>query len=123
MKRIGLWRPLTRHLGVIAMTAFDEKWRVAPDGHLADAFVQTTDENGVFQIRCDVEFFTHAIAKQLVIYRKPSYGLGLDPPQSLREVYAAVVAHELAHCLSGPHGEKVAQWWERDAVRRFREEL
>ena len=121
VKRIGLWRPLTRDVDVIAMTAFDERWRVPPKGHLADAVLQATDENGVLQIRCDIQYYSHSIAKQLDVFRyDASFGLGLDRPRSLRELYAAVVAHELAHCLPGPHGEKVAQRWERKAVRRFR---
>ena len=120
VKAIGLWGPLTRHLGVVKFDAYAEPYRVPRDRHLADAVPMITDETGDFQQRCDVVFYTVAMADQVRIWRR-EHALGLRPrAPTLRELYASTVAHELAHCLPGPHGEKVATRWERRAMRKLR---
>ncbi|MDQ3940361.1 MAG: hypothetical protein M3238_03310 [Actinomycetota bacterium] len=121
VKRIGLWDPLTRHLGVVKFAAYEERYRVPPDNHLADASPMLTDENGDFQLRCDIVFYSLAMAREVTRLRRLHDAGVIDfVPPDLREAYASVVAHELAHCLRGPHGEKVAQRWERRALTRLR---
>ena len=120
VKDIGLWRPLTRHLGIVKLEAYAEAYRVPPDRHLADAVFQLTDETGELQQRCDVVFYTVAMADQVRIWhREVAFGLRSRSP-TLRQLYASTVAHELAHCRPGRHGEEVALRWERKAMRALR---
>lgn len=121
VKRIGFWNDLTRHLYLINIDSRLGTLNVPPDGHLADAYYTgTIDERGAGAL-CDIMFFPTAVTQDLSRWRLfYSQGRIAEPPPTLQDFYASLVAHELAHCRPGPRGEPVARSWERrarDALR------
>lgn len=121
LKEARLWRPLTRHLYKIKFASRLGVVNVPDDGHLADALLTAAfDEDAQGRV-CDVMFFPNAIAQELdrsrLYYEQ---GAISEPPPTLRQFWGAVTAHELAHCLPGGPGEKVAEEWEARALRKLR---
>lgn len=121
LKAVNLWRPLTKHLYKVKFASRLGLVNVPEDGHLADAILTAGFGEGVQGRLCDVMFFPNAIARDLDRWRY-YYGQGAaaDPPPTLRQLWGAVMAHELAHCFPGGPGEKVAQEWEAKALGRLR---
>ncbi|MGH2808747.1 MAG: hypothetical protein ACRDKT_15895 [Actinomycetota bacterium] len=110
VKRLGLWKRLTRHLHVVKINAYSGHHNVPRDGHLADAIsgvMESSDRE--LGLSCDVVFYMAAIGREMRLSRA---GVLVRTRPSIRITYASIVAHELAHCLPGPHGEKVARRWE-----------
>lgn len=122
LKAVKLWYPLTRHLYKVKFQSRLGAVAIPEDGHLADAFLTAGFGDGVQGRLCDVMFFPNAIARDLdrwsLYYEQ---GAVADPPPTLRQLWAAVTAHELGHCFPGGPGEKVAQKWERRALAKLRE--
>jgi hypothetical protein len=115
VKKLGLWKRLTKHLHVAKINAYGGRHNTPSDGHLADAFpgvMEGSDEE--LGLSCDVVFYMAAIAKEVRLSRQ---GVLVRNRPNLRITYASIVAHELAHCLRGPHGEKVARRWEYKVER------
>jgi hypothetical protein len=102
---------LTKHLHVAKINAYPGTHNIPEDGHLADAIpgVMERSTDGELGLSCDIVFYMAAIAKEMRLSRA---GVLVRNRPSLRIAYASIVAHELAHCLRGPHNEKVARRWE-----------
>jgi hypothetical protein len=121
LKKVGLWKKLTGHLYVVKFGSRLGSENVPEDGHLADAYLTAQIDGDVAGGRCDVMFFTTAIKQDLtrwVTYH--AQGLLTEEPPSLRQFWASIMAHELAHCLRGANGEGVAQQWEERALKALR---
>lgn len=117
LEAAGLWRPLTRHLYKVKLDSRLGAVSIPDDGHLADALLTVAfDENAQGSL-CDVMFFPNAIARDLDRWRLYyEQGATSHPAPTMRHMWAAVTAHELAHCLPRGPGEKVARKWERRAL-------
>jgi hypothetical protein len=121
LKRIGFWDDLTAHLYVLRIDSRVGRLNVPRDGHLADAYYTgTIDRRGAGEL-CDVMFFSTAITDDLERWSGFwATGRIAEPPPSVGDFYASLLAHELAHCRHGPRGEPEAIGWERrtrDALR------
>ena len=122
LKEIDFWRPLTRHLYKFKIASRLGVVNVPDDGHLADAVLTAAfDEKAQGRV-CDVMFFPNAITQDLKRWRLYWGQAAIeDPPPTMRQFWGSVMAHELAHCLPGNPGEKVAEKWEARALRKLRE--
>jgi hypothetical protein len=124
LKRLDLWGPLTDHLYVIEVGSRLGRDNIPRDGHLADAYITGLVEEEGAGALCDIMFYPTAITDDLARWRTYHAGGYLEaPPPSLRQFWAALLAHELGHCMEGPRGERVAERWERRALRRFKARL
>jgi hypothetical protein len=124
LKRLDLWGPLTDHLYAIEVGSRLGRDDVPRDGHLADAYITGLVEEQGAGALCDIMFFPTAITDDLARWRTYHANGYLEaPPPSLREFWAALLAHELGHCMEGPRGEHVAERWERRALHRFEARL
>jgi hypothetical protein len=120
LKRLDLWGPLTDHLYVIKVGSRSGRDNVPRDGHLADAYITGLVEDEGAGALCDIMFFPTAITDDLARWRTYHANGYLEAPApSLRQFWAALLAHELGHCMEGPRGEKVAEKWEQRALHRF----
>lgn len=122
LRRIGMWQRLTEHLYSVRFATRPGRDQVPDDGHLADAYLTAQIDGRRGGPACDVMFFPAAMADDLERWRT-YHGRGLlaDPPPSARHFWAAITAHELAHCLGDGKGEGAAMRWERRALRRLGE--
>ncbi len=120
LKAVNLWRPLTRHLYKVKFDSRLGAVSIPDDGHLADAILTAAFDDEAQGRLCDIMFFPNAIAQDLdrwrLYYRQ---GATSHPPPTLRQMWAAVTAHELGHCFPGGPGEGFARRWERRALRRL----
>lgn len=122
LKAVNLWLPLTKHLYKIKFQSRLGAASIPEDGHLADAFLTAGFGKRAQGRLCDIMFFPNAISRDLDRWTYYySQGATIDPPPTLRQLWAAVTAHELGHCFPGGPGEKVAQRWERKALARLRD--
>lgn len=121
LKRVRLWRRLTKHLYAAKFGSRPGRHQIPDDGHLADAFLTAQIEEDAGGPFCDIMFFPTAMRDDLDRWRT-YYAQGLldDPPPSLRQFWASIMAHELAHCLPGGKGEPAAQRWEQRALQAVR---
>ncbi len=121
LRAISFWEDLTRELFVVSLNVRPGRRFVPQDAHLADAF-RTLDIRGRHAgVLCDVTFYPTAMSDDLARWR--SYyqrGLIAEPPPTERQLWAAILAHELAHCLKKGNGEKAAQGWEERALAALR---
>lgn len=117
LKNVGLWpRLISRRLYVIEIQSREGVGRVPDDKHLADASLQGYIDADGSGGRCYILFYPVAIERDLVVQQQ-GYDLGywVEPP-SLRRFWAAILAHELAHCLKWDGGEPFAEKWEARAL-------
>lgn len=121
LKVVGMWKRLTRELFVVELSARPGRAFVPEDAHLADAY-RTLDIRGEHAgVLCDITFYPRAMLDDLERWR--SYferGLMAEPPPTARQLWAAILAHELSHCLKRDNDEDSAQAWERRALRAVR---
>ena len=122
LKKVKLWKPLTEHLYVIKIGSRLGRPSVPEDGHLADAYLTAQiDDDGVGGSLCDIMFFPTAMADDLRRWRTyNAQGLLVDPAPTGRQFWAAILAHELAHCLDHGKGEPAAERWEARALEALR---
>lgn len=122
LRRIGMWRRLTRDLYAVRFATRPGRDQVPDDGHLADAYLTAQIDGRRGGSLCDVMFFPVAMAEDLDRWRSYHFrGLLGEAAPSERQFWAAIMAHELAHCLKGGSGEGAAMRWERRALRRLSE--
>lgn len=117
LEAIGLWDDLTGHLYVLKIATRPGLEDIPEDGHLADALLTAAVDDYGMGSACDIMFFPAAIARDLE--RWQGYyadGLVPDPPPTLRQYWASILAHELAHCLNWEGGEPFAERWEARAL-------
>ena len=116
LKAIDMWRDLTDHLYVIELDSRFGSANAPEDGHLADAYFTGIIDKRGGGVVCDIMFFPAAVTADLVRWRDYfARGLVAEAPPTVRAFYGSLLAHELAHCRRGPHGEKVATGWEERA--------
>lgn len=121
LRRVGLWDDLTRHLYRVKLASRLGRVNVPEDGHLADAVLTAVIDDDGQGALCDVMFFPTALRDDLARWRAYfSQGLLDEPPPPARHFWAAIVAHELAHCLGHGRGEEVAERWEARALTVLR---
>lgn len=120
LKGLGYWRDLTKHVASVVVATRPGAGRVPDDGHLADAImnVQLGRHPGYV---CDVMIFSHAleedVAQQEIYYAE---GRLPAPAPTLRQFWAVILAHELAHCSErGQKGEAYSSSWERRVLDAF----
>ncbi len=120
LERLGFWRELTSHVASVTIATRPGPERVPPDGHLADAVmnVRLGRHPGY---TCDIMIFSQAleddVANQTTYY---SEGRLAAPPPTLRQFWAVILAHELAHCSKrGQRGEAYSTKWEQRVLDAF----
>jgi len=122
LKEVGLWKPLTRHLYSIRFASRLGRVNIPEDGHLADAYLTAEIDGNEGGAMCDIMFFPSAMAADLARWRAyHSQGLLPDPPPTIRQFWASITAHELAHCLKHGRGEPTAERWEARALAALRD--
>lgn len=122
LKEVGLWRPLTAHLYAVKLASRLGRDNVPRDGHLADAYLSVQIDGDVGGGLCDIMFFPTAMRDDLRRWQTYNdQGLLDEPAPSWRQFWAAIMAHELAHCLQGRNGETAALEWEERALAAVRE--
>lgn len=120
LKDLGLWKRLTRPVEMVVIATRPGAERTPADGHLADAVrnVQVGRRPGYV---CDVMIYSQALADDVV--RQGIYydqGRLSAPPPTLRQFWAVILAHEIAHCSdAGQRGEAHSSRWERRVLERF----
>lgn len=113
LRRIGVWPRLTRHLYVVKLGARPGRANVPPDAHLADAVRSAYVDARGQGLLCDVVVFPAAITADLARWRSyHAAGLLPQPAPPPRHFWAAIVGHEIAHCLAHRAPEQVAISWE-----------
>lgn len=118
LKKVGLWRKLTKHLYAVKFGSRTGMESVPEDGHLADAYLTAKIDGTEGGAYCDVMFFPTAILLDLERWGNyHAQGLLPEAPPSVRQFWASIMGHELAHCLPGRNGERVAGVWEERVLK------
>ena len=121
LERLGFWKELTGHLAVVRVATRPGPERVPEDGHLADALYTAKITGRVRGRVCDILIFSQALADD--VGRQASYyaeGRLASPPPTLRQFWAVILAHELAHCTKrGQRGETFSSRWERRVLAAY----
>ena len=119
IKEVGVWRRLTKHLYLVKFAVYERGTMKYNKRHLANALSTVVqDEAGEFQLACDIVFYRGTISEESERAREyQELGYRSQFPSSPRLLYAEIVGHELAHCLEGKSGEKVAQRWGKKVLR------
>jgi hypothetical protein len=121
LRRLGVWKRLTKHLYAIQIDSRLGLDTAPDDGHLADAYSTVLVEEGSRGLYCDLMFWPSAIRADLARWKGYWANGQIDrEPPTLRQYWAALLGHELAHCLPGRHGEDLASDWEERIVERLR---
>ena len=120
LKELGFWKRLTRPVETVVVSTRPGASRAPRDGHLADAVrnVQLGRRPGYV---CDVMIYSQAlvddVARQAVFYDQ---GRLSAPPPTLRQFWAVILAHEVAHCSdAGQRGESHSTRWERRVLEGY----
>ncbi|MDQ4145152.1 MAG: hypothetical protein M3198_15715 [Actinomycetota bacterium] len=120
LKDLGFWKELTRSVASVQIATRPGSGRILEDGRLADSVmsVKLGRDPGYF---CDIMIFSQAIendvSRQQVYY---SQGRLSAPPPTVRQFWAVILAHELAHCTKrGQRGEAYSTIWERRVLDAF----
>ncbi|MQB00083.1 MAG: hypothetical protein GEU78_07275 [Actinobacteria bacterium] len=121
LRAVGFWRRLTKNLYVVSIGSRPGRQYVPEDGHLAEARAfPFLDDDGAGRL-CDITFFPTAINDDLRLQAHyHEEGLLDRAPPTRRHFWAAILGHELAHCLPNQKdglpaltGEAVARRWEK----------
>lgn len=113
VKAVGFWRELTGHLYSVRIGVRPGEERIPEDGHLADAIRTIKLDGDMGGIYCQITFYSAAMSDDLArVGQYFDQGLISTPPPTERQFYAAILGHELAHCLGEGKGEDVARAWE-----------
>lgn len=130
--KVNVWKKLTKGLYSIEMETHPGA-RSQAGVHLADAVLNHTLVDNQPEVVCDIRFYPLAIRQELRIWARikelgvtprrwrdyNSNGVFDETAPAKNDFWAAILAHEIAHCLVGPHGEKAAQEWEYKTMRRL----
>lgn len=114
LKELGFWTELTEHVVRVTISSRPGEGRILEDGRLADA-VMTIQVGGRFPgAWCDVLIYSTALVRDIA--QQEAYwaeGRLSAPPPDLRDFWAVILAHELAHCSPrGQKGEGYSTRWE-----------
>ena len=121
LKGLKVWDDLTDHIDFIRISTRPGVERIPLDGHLADSLFTGLVRPGRDGSLCDVYMYSEAIARdvdnQQTLY---AYGRLSAPPPTLRQFWAVVLAHEVAHCSQrGQQGELRSNRWERRVLDAY----
>lgn len=121
LKTAGMWKKLiSERLYVLEIQSREGVARVPDDKHLADATLQGYIDDEGSGGRCYILFYPVAIERDLAVQQR-GFELGFwDEPPSVRQFWAAVLGHELGHCLDWDGGEPVAEKWEALTLEALR---
>lgn len=121
LKTAGMWKKLiSERLYVLEIQSREGVARVPDDKHLADATLQGYIDDEGSGGRCYILFYPVAIERDLAVQQR-GFELGFwDEPPSVRQFWAAVLGHELGHCLDWDGGEPVAEKWEAQTLEALR---
>ena len=114
LKRLGFWDDLTGSLDFVIVRTRSGARRIPQDGHLADSLFTVYIGPGPDGLVCDVVIFSRALSDDVVL-QSTYYEQGTleSLPPSLRQFWAEILGHELAHCTDkGQEGEKRSTRWE-----------
>ncbi len=132
LSKVHVWRRLVRGIELVELETHPGARSVA-GVHLADASLNHTLVEGDAVVVCDIRFYPRAIRQELRLWRRIG-SLGATPAEwrdynendvfdetapKESDFWAAILAHELAHCHVGPHGEREARNWEFKTMRRL----
>ena len=121
LRRLGYWKELTTHVVRVVIAGRPGEGRVPKDGRLAQALMTLHTTGPYPGSWCEIAIFSRAleedIARQAVYY---SEGRLAVPPPTLRQFWAVILAHELAHCSPrGQKGEGYSTDWEARVLAAF----
>ena len=122
LRRLGYWDSLTAHLYTVRVSTRSST--VPGDAHLADSLYTAVIDDAGRGLLCDIVVFPRAVKEDIARQRLyESQGRLGAPLPTLRQFWAVVLGHELAHCARGGRpGEKLSLRWERRILRGLREE-
>jgi hypothetical protein len=124
LKTTPYWDRLTKHLYVVSIGSRPGRQYVPDDGHLAEARAfPFADDDGGGRL-CDITFFPTAIDDDRRLQAHYfEQGLLDRGPATLRDFWASILGHELAHCLVRKENglpaltpEPVAKRWEKKVL-------
>ena len=120
LKKLHFWKPLTKHVVEVNIRTRPGVDRIPRDGHLADALLNAQLGRNKGRV-CDIVIYSEALVqdvdRQLGYYYEGR--LGASPP-SLRQFWAVILAHEMAHCTPrGQKGEAFSTIWERRILAAY----
>lgn len=120
LRRLRFWKDLTAEVKSVRISTRPGPERIPGDGHLADA-IRNVELGRRPGFVCDVMLFSQAIADDVA--RQGSFysqGRLTGPPPTLRQFWAVILAHELAHCTDrGQRGEAYSTKWEGAVLHSF----
>jgi hypothetical protein len=115
LRRFGMLDRLTRDLDRLSFSA---KRHGVPRGqHLAESKLTVKKSLVSTERTCRATVFPRSISRQYRLQESPRYRVP-HPAPSFRRLWAAIVGHELVHCLPGHPGERRARASERRILNR-----
>jgi hypothetical protein len=122
LKAIEFWDDLTNDLYIVQIQTRPLDDQIPDDRHVADAVLQARADEGGKGVACVIRFFVPPMMSSLENMDE-AFERGLIPRvPTVRQFWAQVFAHELAHCIGGGQPEDVAQLWEWTTLERLVEE-
>lgn len=119
LKRLNLWRRLSRHLDHLRLRVRPGRSNVPRDAHLADSLYRFLSPGG--GRFCRVTFYPRAMRDDLAKQRFYYHQGGLaDRPPAMAEFWTMILAHELTHCRDERRGERIALRVEARVLERLR---
>lgn len=119
LEELGFWDELTGHLHTVIVRTRPGERRKPLDGHLADSLYTARIGPGPDGLVCDIVIFSEALADDVEV-QNSNYERGAVavPAPSLKQFWAVILAHELAHCTTpGQRGERRSTRWEHRVLR------
>lgn len=120
LKAVSLWGPLTRRLYSLQLQSDPGLDGLPDDGHLADAMLSAVVDREGAGTHCSVRFYPAAMKREMTTLERGYLDGSFGPPPTLRQLWAAILAHELAHCRNWEAGEPFAEEWEERALAALR---
>ncbi len=119
---MGLWKRLIADdLYVIAIGAREGEARVPDDRHLAEAALTGFIDDDGFGGYCAITFYPVAVQLDLGTLRR-GVELGyFETAPTMRQMWAGVLGHELAHCFNWDGGEPFAERWEDRTIEALQD--
>lgn len=120
LKELGFWPELTKHVVHVRIATRPGPERIPTDGHLADALMNVQLEPRPGYV-CEIMIFSDALANDVTSQLNYYFDGRLSTrPPTLRQFWAVILAHEVAHCSpKGQKGEELSTEWEQRVLGAF----